>query len=141
MKDVFIKWFMGLNALFIRLTNGRIGGRLGTQTILLLQTFGRKTGRPRIVPVAYFRHERNYLLVGSNWGKNGHSDWYLNLLRQPQGMIQVDGMKIAVDAHNAEGDEYDHLWKFVTERHAPYLNYQEMTARRIPIMVLKPGRI
>jgi F420H(2)-dependent quinone reductase len=141
MRDVFIRWFTAFNAFLIRVTNGRVGSRLGKQTILLLQTFGRKTDQPHVAPVAYFRHEGNYLLVGSNWGRDRHADWYLNLLRQPHGMIHVDGMKISVSGHDAEGDEYDRLWKFVTGQHAPYLNYQEMTARRIPIMVLKPGRI
>jgi F420H(2)-dependent quinone reductase len=141
MKDLLIRWFTAFNTFLIRATNGRVGSKLGKQTILLLQTLGRKTDQPHVAPVAYFRHERNYLLVGSNWGRGRHADWYLNLLRQPHGMIHVDGMKISVSCHDAEGDEYDRLWKFVTGLHAPYLNYQEMTARRIPIMVLKPGRI
>jgi hypothetical protein len=42
-------------------------------------------------------------------------------------------------AHSrAQGEEYDRLWKFVTERHPPYLNYQKMTARHIPLMVFEP---
>jgi hypothetical protein len=30
------------------------------------------------------------------------------------------------------------LWKFATERHPPYLDYQKMTTRHIPIMVFEP---
>ncbi len=141
MNNLLIRWFTTFNAFLIRVTNGRFGGRLGSQTILLLQTFGRKTGRPYVTPVAYFLHEGNYLLVGSNWGRDRHADWYLNLLREPHGMIHVDGKKFSVSGHDADRIEYERLWKFVTEQHAPYLNYQEMTARRIPIMVLKPDRI
>ena len=37
-----------------RLTSGRIGGRMGDGTILLLTTTGRKTGKARTVPVLYF---------------------------------------------------------------------------------------
>ena len=141
MKDILIRWFTSFNAFLIRVTNGRIGSRLGTQTILLLYTTGRKSGEPRIIPIAYFRFEENYLLVGSNWGKEKHADWYLNLLKESHGMIRVDGKRISVNAHDAQGDEYDRLWKFVTERHAQYLNYQKMTTRRIPIMVLQPTKI
>ena len=141
MKNIPIRWFTALNAFLIRATNGRFGGSLGRQTILLLQTLGRKTGRPHITPVAYFRHEGDYLLVGSNWGRDRHADWYLNLLREPHGMIHVGGRKFSVSGHDADGDEYDRLWKFVTGLHAPYLKYQEMTSRRIPIIVLTPGRI
>ncbi len=141
MKDILIRWFTSFNAFLIRVTNGRIGSRLGTQTILLLYTTGRKSGEPRIIPIAYFRFEENYLLVGSNWGKEKHADWYLNLLKESHGMIRVDGKRISVNAHDAQGDEYDRLWKFVAQRHAQYLNYQKMTTRRIPIMVLQPTKI
>ena len=141
MKDILIRWFTALNGFLIRVSNGRVGGRLGTQSILLLQTTGRKTGRPRSVPVAYFKHEGNYLLVGSNWGRDRHADWYLNLLRESHGMVLVDGRRFSIVARDADGAEYAGLWAYVTERHAQYLKYQEITARRIPIMVLKPGII
>ena len=138
MKDIFIRWFTAFNAFLIRISGGRVGSRLGTQTILLLHTIGRRSGRPRVIPVAYFLHKGNYLLVGSNWGRDRHADWYLNLLRQPRAIIQVNGADIAVNAHDARGDAHAPLWKFVTERHPAYLNYQKMTARIIPIVVLKP---
>ena len=63
MKDIFIKWFMTVNAFLIRISRGRIDSRLGTQTILLLETTGRKTGQLRETPIAYFFHEGKYLIV------------------------------------------------------------------------------
>jgi hypothetical protein len=63
MKDTFIKWFMDINAFLIRTSHGRIGSRLGTQTILLLETIGRKSGQPRVIPIAYFFYEGIYLIV------------------------------------------------------------------------------
>jgi len=137
MKNNIIKWFMNINAFLIRLTDGRIGGRLGSQTILLLETVGRKTGQPRVTPVAYFLHEGQYLIVASNWGKDQDADWYLNLLKTPRATLQVKVQKIPVEAHAAQGDEYARLWKFATERHPPYLNYQKMTSRHIPIVVFE----
>ncbi len=137
MKDILIKWFMRINAFFFRITNGRLGGKLGTQTILLLETIGRKSGQPRLIPIAYFFHEGQYLIVESNWGKDTHADWYWNLKKNPRAVLQVSGRKITVDAHDAEGDEYVRLWKFATEKHPPYLRYQKMTKRRIPIVVFR----
>ena len=138
MKNTFIKWFMEINAFLIRFTRGRVGSRLGTQTILLLQTTGRKSGQPREIPIAYFYHEGKYLIVASNWGRDRNADWYLNLKKQPRAVLTVNGKRIPVETHDAEGEEYDLLWKFATERHPPYLHYQEMTTRHIPIVVFQP---
>ena len=137
-KDFLIKLFMNVNAFLIRLTNGRIGGKLGTQTVLLLETIGRKSGQPRVIPIAYFLHEGKYLIVESNWGKDKHAIWYLNLKKNPRATLIVKGQRILAEAHEAQGDEYARLWKLVTERHPPYLDYQKMTTRKIPIMVFQP---
>jgi len=138
MKDFFIRIFMVINAFLIRRTNGRIGSKLGTQTILLLETIGRKSGQPRVIPIAYFFHEGEYLIVESNWGKDRHADWYLNLQKNPRATLMVNGQRIPVESHAAQGDEYARLWKFATEQHPPYLRYQAMTSRRIPIVVFQP---
>lgn len=138
MKDFFIKLFMDINAFLIRLTNGRIGGKLGAQTILLLETTGRKSGQPRVIPIAYFFHEGKYLIVASNWGKDRNASWYSNLKKNPRAALTVNGRKIPVESHEAQDDEYAFLWKFATERHPPYLRYQAMTSRHIPIIVFQP---
>jgi deazaflavin-dependent oxidoreductase (nitroreductase family) len=137
MKNNLIKWFMTINAFLIRISRGRIGTKLGTQTILLLETIGRKTGQPRTIPIAYFFHEGKYMIVASNWGKDTNADWYLNLLKNPQATLQVNGKTISATAHNAQGDEYNRLWKFAAEKHPPYLQYKEMTSRHIPIVVFE----
>ena len=137
MKNIFIKWFMTINAFLIKISNGKIGGKLGTQTILILHTTGRKSGQPRSIPIAYFFHEGKYLIVESNWGKNIHADWYFNLQKQPQASIEVNGRMIKVNASFAEGEEYSRLWEYVTKKHAPYLEYQKMTERKIPIVVFE----
>ena len=109
MKNIFIKWFMAVNAFLIRISNGRIGTQLGTQTILILNTVGRKSGQPRSTPIAYFFHEGKYLIVESNWGKDKHADWYFNLQKQPQASIEVKGKMIKVKASFAEREEYTRL--------------------------------
>jgi deazaflavin-dependent oxidoreductase (nitroreductase family) len=78
-------------------------------------------------------------VVESNWGKDRHAYWYLNLKKNSYATIQVDGRTIHVEVYDAQGDEYARLWKFATERHPPFLRYQEMTKRRIPIIVFQPS--
>jgi len=145
MRAVLTRWFTRLNAFLIRISRGRVGGRLGTQSILLLHTTGRRSGQPRSTPVAYFEREGKYLLVGSNWGRPHDADWVLNLRHDPHGRIDVNGRSFAVMAHEADGEEYLRLWQHVTGRHAPYIRYQSMVSRRIPLVVLErapqPGRV
>lgn len=138
MKDIFIKCFMAINKFLIRTSGGRIGSKLGTQAILLLHTVGRKSGKGYVTPIAYFYHEGRYLIVASNWGKDKQADWFMNLKKHPQTVIEVRGQTILVEAHEAQGDEYARLWKFATEQHPPYLTYQGMTTRHIPIMLFQP---
>jgi len=138
MKDFLIKGFMKVNTFLIRMSGGRIGTRLGSQSILLLHHIGRKSGKAYVTPIAYFHRERKYLIVASNWGKDKQADWYKNLKKEPHTIIEVKGRAIPARAYEAEGEEYARLWKFATERHPPYLRYQEMTSRRIPIVVFEP---
>ena len=137
MNDRFVKWFTDFNAFLIRVTQGKLGSQLGTQSILVLHTTGRKSGETRSTPVAYFEYQGKYLLVGSNWGRPKQADWLLNLRSQPRARIDVRGKSFAVQAREAEGDEYSRLWQFVSGRHPPYVRYQRMTARKIPIVILE----
>jgi deazaflavin-dependent oxidoreductase (nitroreductase family) len=75
--------------------------------------------------------------VASNWGKEKNADWYLNLKKDPHARLEINGKFLLVVAREALGEEYDRLWKFATERHPPYLKYQKMTMRHIPIMVFE----
>jgi F420H(2)-dependent quinone reductase len=136
-NDLFIKLFMAFNARILRISRGRIGGKLGTQTILILTTTGRNSGQERSIPIAYFNYEERFLIVASNWGKEKNADWYLNLKKDPHAKLEIKGKALLVLAREAIGEEYGRLWKFATERHPPYLKYQEMTTRHIPIMVFE----
>jgi deazaflavin-dependent oxidoreductase (nitroreductase family) len=138
MDGFFLKVFMAMNTFAIQISRGRIGSRLGTQTILLLHTTGRKSGQTFVTPIAYFFTGGYYFLVGSNWGKPRQAAWYYNLMAHHRTSIEVRGKTISVVARAAEGEEYGRLWQYAVEHHPPYLHYKEMTPRHIPIVVLQP---
>lgn len=137
MKTIFIKWFMAFNKYLLTVSKGRLGSKLGKQDILILHTIGRKSGVDRGIPIAYFKQDNRYLIVASNWGQDNHAAWYLNLQNDPHARLDVEGKTIPVTAREALGEEYGQLWKFVTTRHPPYLDYQKQTSRRIPIMIFE----
>lgn len=128
---------MAMNTFVIRVSRGRIGSRLGTQTILLLHTTGHRSGRHYVTPISYFNTNGFFFLVGSNWGKEQNAGLYYNLLAQPHTTVEVKGNKIPVEASHAEGQEYDRLWNYAIEHYPPYLHYKDRTKRHIPIVIMK----
>jgi deazaflavin-dependent oxidoreductase (nitroreductase family) len=134
----WIKFFTSANAFLFRITKGRLGNRMGGQSVLLLHTVGRKSGKPHTTPLSYYREGDTYLVVASNWGKESHSAWFYNLLQNPRTTIQVGAAVIPVVARPAEGEEYDRLWVLVTSQNDQYLKYQKGLARKIPIVILTP---
>ncbi len=133
------KLFTRFNAWLIRVSGGRIGGQLGAQSVLLLQTVGRKSGQPRTTPVSFYRDGGNYLIVASNWGAEHMPDWYYNLQAQPKATIQVYGQQISVTSHLATGAEYARLWQLVTSKNNQFVEYQKSTQRQIPVVILTPN--
>jgi len=72
----------------------RIGlGRLLGQRFLLLEHRGRRSGRLRRVVVEVVRRDpdRDAWIVASAWGER--TQWYRNLLAQPEAMVQVGGRR------------------------------------------------
>jgi deazaflavin-dependent oxidoreductase (nitroreductase family) len=110
----WIKIFTSANAFLFRITGGRLGNRMGGQSVLLLHTVGRKSGKPYTTPLSYYRDGDAYLVVASNWGKEDHPAWFYNLLQHPRTTIQVGGTLIPVEARPGEGKEYERLWALVT---------------------------
>lgn len=132
------KIFTATNIFVYRVTKGHLGNRMGGQSVLLLHTIGRKSGKNYTTSLSYYRDGNTFLVVASNWGKEVHPDWFYNLMQHPHTAIQVGPKKITVDASQAQGDEYTRLWELVTRLNRQYLQYQKGMARQIPIMILTP---
>ncbi|MHC1739973.1 MAG: nitroreductase family deazaflavin-dependent oxidoreductase [Anaerolineaceae bacterium] len=138
MNKSLLRFFMGINTFLIHASKGNIGGKLGKQTILLMHTVGRKSGKTHVIPIAYFTAGKNYYVIGSNWGQEKNAAWYHNLKGQPETTIELGGRELAVHAREAEGEEYDKLWANAISHHPDYNHYKEMTQRHIPIIVFEP---
>ncbi len=132
----WIKPLMTVNIFLYRLTGGALGGKMSGQSVLLLDTVGRKTGRKHTIPINYYRDGANYVIVASNWGQNQNPAWYYNLINQPLATIQVRNRRLRVRARTANDQEYDRLWQSVTGQNAFYVRYQKQTWRKIPLVIL-----
>ena len=133
-----VKRVGGVHQLVYRLTGGTIGANFRGGQILLLTTIGRKTGKARTWPLAYFRDGEKLVIVGSNGGLDRDPAWCLNLRSTPTALIQVGPTQLRVRAEEARGAERDRLWQMVTTQAPLYARYQTMTQRPIPLMILHP---
>ena len=136
--NTWTRLFTRLHQFVYRLTRGHLGHRVGRQSVLLLHTVGRRSGKHHITTLSYYRDGDNYLVVASNWGEESQPDWYLNLVKNPCTTIQVKDKQLQVEASLAQGEEYERLWQLVTQKNAQYVRYQEGLVRHIPIVVLSP---
>ena len=121
-----------------RKTGGLLGGRIRGLRVLLLTTTGRKSGQQRTQPLNYLRDGRNYVVTASNSGKDSYPAWYLNLESNPQASIQVRRRTIPVVARVATEEERERLWKELTAKGRNYAEYEKMTDRHIPMLILQP---
>ena len=122
---------------FYRVSGGRIGHTAGGIRNLLLTTTGRRSGEQRTVALAYLADGDTFVLVASNGGRDQHPAWWLNLQGEPRATIQVGRETIGVVAREAEGEERTRLWSMLTRYNPPYAAYEQMTKRRIPVVVLR----
>jgi len=118
-----------------RETAGRRGARWRGADILLLTTQGRQSGEPRTTPLIFRSDDGRWVVVASKGGAPANPDWYENLSARPEATIQVLGDTVAVLASTAEGDDRRRLWSLMTEVWPAYDEYQQRTAREIPVVV------
>lgn len=106
---------------------------------LLLMSTGRKSGKPRLLPLIYKKAGNNYVIIASKGGAPAHPAWYFNLVAEPDCHIQVGRDKMDATARTAKGAERDDLWEQLAEIYPPYKDYQQTAGdREIPVVVLEP---
>ena len=131
------QWFGQIHTAIYRATRGIIGGKLPGLPVLLLTTIGRKSGEPRTSPLPFFRDADRFIVVGSNNGGPRDPHWWLNLSAQPAAEIQWMGERIPIKARLASGPERERLWPALVEFNPPFAQYQTLTEREIPVVILE----
>jgi deazaflavin-dependent oxidoreductase (nitroreductase family) len=123
-----------------RLTRGRVVA-LGLAPSLLLVTTGRRSGRPRTVPLVCARDGDAYVVIGSNWGGPAQPAWALNLLTDPQAAVRRGGRDTPVRARLLSGTERERAWRAATQVWPAYDTYlQRAGGRPVPVFRLEPVR-
>lgn len=66
-----------------RANGGKVGGQFANRPMLLLNTTGAKSGRPRTNPLVYVTDGDRLVVFASKGGAPSNPDWYYNLLAHP----------------------------------------------------------
>ncbi|MFN8474013.1 MAG: nitroreductase/quinone reductase family protein [Anaerolineae bacterium] len=105
---------------------------------MLLTTAGRKTGKPRTVPLVYVEDKGRFIIAAAYAGSDQSPTWWLNLQHSKTGVVQVMRRKVRVRAELARPEEREDLWRRLVAMYPYFTGYQERTTRQIPVIVLTP---
>jgi deazaflavin-dependent oxidoreductase (nitroreductase family) len=134
-----LRVFSRIHITLYRWTGGIIGERIFGNRMLLLTTTGRKTGQPRMKPVAYLTDGDALVIVAGAAGAAKHPDWWLNLESHPEAQVQVGRRKLRVSATRALPEEQQHLWARYPAQYALVESMQKRVSREIPVVMLHPA--
>jgi F420H(2)-dependent quinone reductase len=117
-----------------RANRGKIAGG---SPLILMTTKGAKTGLERVYPLMAIPYDDSYLAVASKGGAPKHPQWYHNLLAHPDITVEVGTEKFPARAELLSGEERAKAFAKAAQVFPPYSNYQQKTAREIPVFLLK----
>ena len=111
----FLKFFFKTPVWLYRIGLGGFERVFGAEW-MLLTTIGRKSGKPRYTALEYvYVKENDRYRVAAGWG--GHTDWYRNLLKNPNVKVQVGRRKFEAVAERVCDEEVAKYMIYVSKRH------------------------
>ena len=107
--------------------------------VIIVTNTGNRTGAIRKTPLMLVKDGSSYILVGSKGGAPENPVWVYNLRAHAdveiRDMTEVHEMR-AREVEDAE--ERARLWDLAVAAFPPYADYQQKTARTIPLFVAEP---
>ena len=108
--------------------------------VIVVTNRGNKTGAIRKTPLMRVKDGDNYVLVGSKGGAPENPVWVYNLRADAGVEIRDETEVYSMTAREVEdGDERSRLWDIAVAAFAPYEEYQNKTARKIPVFLAEPA--
>ena len=122
------------------------GGAQGTTLretglpVIIVTNRGNKTGAIRKTPLMRVKDGDNYVLVGSQGGAPKNPVWVYNL-RADSGVEIRDESDVRSMRVREVGDDPERarLWDIAVAAFPPYAEYQDKTARKIPVFLAEPA--
>lgn len=127
-----------------RITGGRRGLSVpktgDTFGHMRLRTTGRRSGQERVAILGYFEDGPNLVTLAMNGWGDPEPKWWLNLLADPDAVVDLKGQSRAVRARAAEGEERSRLWaRFGDYKGWGDINgFSKRRSRETAVVVLEP---
>ena len=138
MNKTLMKMIGTIHTSLYKMSGGRLTRKMRGSEVVLLTTTGRKSGKQHTTPLFGLGDGDNWTLIASQGGHPEHPNWYLNLHENPEVELQVGSKTMRMRAETAVGGERDRLWSKMGLMYDGYNDYQKLTQRVIPVVVLKP---
>jgi deazaflavin-dependent oxidoreductase (nitroreductase family) len=107
------------------------------QPILLLTTTGAKSGKKRINPLVFQFDNGRLYIIASKGGSPDHPDWYYNVKANPDVAVEMPDETFEATAVEVEDPaERDRIYGLVASQFSNFVEYEQKTDRRIPVVEL-----
>ncbi len=111
----FSRWLVQLPIWMYRLGLGRLIGRMG---LMVLTTWGRKSGLPRHTAIEYRVHGSKIYVV-SGWGRR--PNWYANLIAQPVVRVRAGSQVLSARAQRVDDPSEALRVLYLFRKRAPFI--------------------
>lgn len=127
------------NGRMIRKVRRGKGSMMGMD-VLVLTTVGRRSGRERETPVAWFADGADGWLVVASGGGSRNPDWHANLMAHPdRASVELAGRSpLPVTPRRLAGRDRADAWSRITGANPRMAKYQAKSDREYPVIRLKP---
>ena len=108
--------------------------------VIIVTNRGNQTGGIRKTPLMRVKDGNNYVLVGSMGGAPKNPVWVYNL--RANGAVEIRDRTEVFEMRVREvedAEERARLWELAVAAFPPYADYQQKTARTIPLFVAEPA--
>ena len=139
MQVRFFRAFAARHTRLLVRTRGRPSWSGPRLRFLVLETHGRRSGRPRSVVLLFMPDGEGYIVIASNYGGERAPAWWLNLTTAPDAVVHVSGRSVPVRARLLEGDERDAMLVRAVSYNRQWHGWRTAAVRReLPIVRLEP---
>ena len=108
--------------------------------VLLIETIGRRSGRTRRTPVAYWA-EGDVLFVGGGAAGMTRVDWVANIRANPHAAVWVRRQRRDVVARELAGAEEEAARAYAFKRWPNAAKYEQRSGRRVPYFRLEGASV